>query len=149
VSASTQGDECVSEDVGPDSSSSGDYLLIGLGSTSNRLLKVNATAAFYPPVEINVTSNAGMLSQMDGLVLSAGDSATLFVAGNGVNSVFALTSSDNWNTATLRATFNAHCPQNQPSAVVLVDNSDVVCYCTNGFGPAPYPLTILTDGPGK
>lgn len=127
-----------------------DYLLIGLGSTSNRLLKVNATTAFLPPVEINVTENAGILSQLDGLVLaSSGDSSTLFAAGNGVNSVFALTSSDNWHSATLRATFNAHCPQNQPSALALVDTADVACYCTNGFGPAPYPLTMLTEGPGE
>jgi hypothetical protein len=128
---------------------SSDYLLIGLGSSSNRLLKVNATAAFQPPTEVIVTSSAGVLSQMDGLVLSSGPLSTLFVAGNGVNSVFALTSSDDWLTATLRATFNANCPQSQPSALALVDNSDIVCYCTNGFGPAPYPLTILAEAPGE
>ena len=99
-------------------------------------------------MEINVKDNAGVLSQMDGLVLSLGDSSTLFVAGNGVNSVFALTSSDNWLTATLRSTVNANCPQYQPSALVLVDNSDAVCYCTNGFGPAPYPLTFISQAPG-
>lgn len=151
VSASTQGEDCAADGGASAHASqdSSDYLLIGLGSTSNRLLKVNATAAFLPPVEINVTDNAGILSQLDGLVLSSGDSSTLFAAGNGVNSIFALTSSDDWHTATLRATFNAHCPENQPSALVLVDNKDVVCYCTNGFGPAPYPLNILTQGPGN
>jgi hypothetical protein len=136
----------------------GDYLLVALGSSSNRLLKVNATAAFQLPIVINITENAGILSQMDGMVItmplgsSSGSSytptSTLFIVGNGVNSIFALTSSDDWATATLRATYNANCPQNQPSALVIVDNS-VVCYCTNGFGPAPYPLTILTEAAGK
>lgn len=131
-----------------------DFLLIGLGSSSNRLLKVNTTAPFLPPVEVIVSQSAGLLSQMDGLVLSstpsssAGSGGTLFVAGNGVNAVFALTSSDHWGSAVLRATFNANCPQNQPSALALVGDADIVCYCTNGFGLAPYPLTILTDGPG-
>jgi hypothetical protein len=149
-SPSVGGDECSS---GAEATTNGqkttDYLLMALGSSSNRLLRVNATAAFQTPIHINVTENAGILSQMDGLVLTAGEASTLFVAGNGVNSVFALTSSDDWMTATLRATFNANCPQNQPSALVMVHDSDVVCYCTNGFGAAPYPLTILTDAPGE
>lgn len=76
------------------------------------------------------------------------DTKTIFVAGNGVNSVFTLTSEDDWQAATVRATSNANCPLYQPSALVLVHDADIVCYCTNGFGPAPYPLTILPNAAG-
>jgi hypothetical protein len=77
------------------------------------------------------------------------DATTLFIAGNGLNSVFSLSSDDQWVSAVLRATANANCPKSQPSALALVLDKDVVCYCTNGFGPAPYPLTVLTDAAGN
>lgn len=76
------------------------------------------------------------------------DAKTLFIAGNGVNSVFSLTSEDGWLSATVRATADANCPKYQPSALALVHDTDVACYCTNGFGPAPYPITLLTDAAG-
>ena len=84
----------------------------------------------------------------DSIVLSD-DTRTLFIVGNGVNSVFLLTSEDNWATATLRSTVNANCPKNQPSALAIVQDRDIVCYCTNAFGPAPYPLTLLTNAAGS
>ena len=125
-----------------------DYLVIGLGSSSNRLLRVNVTYPFQSPADIVVHESAGVLSQMDGLVMAFGDISTLFVVGNGVNSIFALTSEDNWITAMLRSTFNANCPQYQPSAATLVNNKDLICYCTNGFGEAPYPLSRLANASG-
>ncbi len=146
VSAPSAESECYSQSLGVQN---GDYLLIALGAGSNQLLKVNASVAFVPPLEVQVNENAGVLSQLDALILSEGGSPTLFAVGNGVNSIFALTSSDDWVTATLRATYNANCPKFQPSAIALVDDEDLVCYCTNGFGPAPYPLTVLTKASGE
>ena len=123
------------------------YLLVALGSSSRRILKVNAAKPHVPAVEVMVASVVGQvpLDDMDAILFRGLPAApnVLYVVGNGVDSLFKLSSDDGWSTAAVSAVFSTQCPHKQPSALTSMINGDIVVYCTNGFGNAPYPITIL------
>lgn len=131
----------VSEYDPPHSESS--FLLVSLGGSSGKVMKVSAVELQAVPQEVVVSG--GSITGLDALSLKSPSShSDIYIVGNGEDALYELHSDDNWYTSTLLAVHKTNCPEQQPSAVtVLPHGGDAVVYCTNGFGDAPYPLNIL------
>lgn len=125
-----------------------DHIVLCVGSSSGRLISISALVPFSTPSILVIDYATGNMTAMDAIVFDASKS-TLFIVGNGVNSLFAVTSDDQWmGHAIVRSISDTNCPNGQPSALAIVANLHVCVYCTNGFGDAPYPITILQNAIG-
>jgi hypothetical protein len=69
----------------------------------------------------------------------------LYIAGSGTEgSIQVATSADNWNSMTIHTAFSASCVNDGTTTLAIASNSDVMAYCSNNFGSAPYAVSVLS-----
>lgn len=79
-----------------------------------------------------------------GIIFSP-DKTQLFVAGFGESgSILKATSDDNWDSMYIHTAYNAACINDGATAVGIAGN-DVMIYCSNNFGVAPYNVSVVPN----
>jgi hypothetical protein len=69
----------------------------------------------------------------------------LFIAAWGESgSILKATSDDNWDSVYIHTAYNAACTNDGSTAVAIAGN-DVMIYCSNNFGAAPYNVSVVPN----
>jgi hypothetical protein len=118
-------------------------LLISLSGT-NRLVRLPAAPQEQPVSvqDVQITP-VGLLRKGDGIKLDPSQEL-LYVALHSENTVLALASCDNWETAFVATSFLANCLSSTSSREVttlVLAGADLWVLCSDGFGAGPYGLS--------
>ena len=74
----------------------------------------------------------------------------LYIAGFGYEgSILVATSTDDWRSLTIHTAYSAACVNDGTTAIAINSNTgDVMAYCSNNFGAAPYAISVIAASNG-
>jgi hypothetical protein len=82
------------------------------------------------------------LPALEGMKLSP-DGTQLYIAGYGTTgSIILASSDDDWSSIIVHNAYNAMCVNDGTTAIAIA-GSDVLAFCSNNFGAAPYNVSVL------
>ncbi len=80
---------------------------------------------------------------MKGIIFNS-DASELYLAGFGTTgSIHKVTSTNNWLNATVNVVYAGSCTNDGLTTLAIAQDSDVLAYCSNNFGSAPYNISVL------